>query len=121
MGHDIIIKHATEKAVRFDFQDLCQKPLAANDYLALAQKYEYFYIENIPIFDDDMRNIIKRFILLIDVLYDHHKITFILAEAAPINLYPGSSKFIEKFEFERTVSRLTEMQSPEYNALLHEI
>jgi len=115
-GHDIIIEHAAGKAVRFHFRDLCAKPLAAYDYIALAQKYDLFFIDEVPVFDHAMRNEAKRFILLIDTLYEAHAKLVMSAAAAPNALYGETStiKTTESFEFDRTASRLFDMQSTSY-------
>ena len=103
-------------AARFDYIDLCSVPLAAADYLALSSRYDTFFIDNVPIMDDEHRNETKRFILLIDTLYDRHIRLFISAAATPDKLYQGKNQTTETFEFERTASRLFEMQSEEYLA-----
>ncbi|MHC5306068.1 cell division protein ZapE [Bartonella sp. LJL80] len=113
-GHPVHIPHATSHAVRFDYLDLCAKPLAAADYLALVARYHTFFIDNVPIMDDEHRNETKRFILLIDTLYDRHARLFISAAETPEKLYQGRNQTTETFEFERTASRLFEMQSEEY-------
>lgn len=113
-GHQIQIPKAIDTAARFDYIDLCSKPLAAADYLALAARYNTFFIDNVPIMDDEHRNETKRFILLIDTLYDRQIRLFMSAAQTPEKLYQGHSQTTETFEFERTASRLFEMQSEEY-------
>ena len=71
------------------------------------------FIDNVPMLDLSRRNEAKRFIPLVDVLYDHHTRVFITAEAQPEKLYVAKSG-TEAFEFDRTASRLFEMQSAEY-------
>jgi len=115
-GRTITIACAVGKVARFDFADLCAKPLAAYDYSVLAQHYRCFFIENVPIFDNGMRNEAKRFILLIDTLYEAKAKIFITAAAEPAALYPTQTATTESFEFSRTASRLYEMQSAEYLA-----
>ncbi|WP_182418495.1 cell division protein ZapE [Bartonella sp. HY038] len=113
-GHLVEIPKATKDCARFEFFDLCSKPLAAFDYMALAAQYRTFFMDNVPILDDTRRNETKRFILFIDTLYDHHARLFISAAATADKLYEGRSNTTETFEFERTASRLFEMQSEEY-------
>jgi len=103
--------HGAPKAARFDFADLGGRNLAAHDYAALAGHYALFMVENIPLFDEENRNAAKRFILLIDTLYDRHMPLCLSAAAAPEKLYIGKAQITEKFEFDRTASRLIEMQS----------
>ena len=98
-------------AVRVDFAELCKKARGTPDYLALAQQCPIIFIENIPILQKHERNEAKRFILLIDTLYDHHNAVVILAETAPQNLYKAGD---HASEFERTASRLMEMQGQDY-------
>ncbi|RCL03234.1 MAG: cell division protein ZapE [Candidatus Tokpelaia sp. JSC189] len=113
-GHVVRVPRTIETAARFDFSDLCSKPLAAFDYMALAARYRTFFIDHVPALDDTRRNETKRFILLIDTLYDHHVRLFMSAEAWPDKLYTGYIKTVETFEFKRTTSRLFEMQSKDY-------
>jgi len=114
-GHQINVPCASGKAARFDFSDLCAKPLGAHDYAVLAKKYHYFFIDNVPVFDNSMRNEAKRFILLIDTLYETKVKLFISAAAPPEALYRTPIATTESFEFQRTASRLYEMQSAEYS------
>lgn len=113
-GHLVDIPQATKECARFEFHDLCSKPLAAFDYLALVKRYRTFFMDNVPILDDARRNETKRFILFIDTLYDHNARLFISAAAPANKLYQGKTRTTETFEFERTASRLFEMQSEDY-------
>jgi cell division protein ZapE len=119
-SEDIIVKGRTIKvnrtagdAARFSFAELCEKPLGARDYLAIAARFSSFFIDNVPVMAENRRNEAKRFILLIDTLYDHHARLMLSAEAMPQSLYV-SKRGTEAFEFDRTVSRLIEMQSKEW-------
>ncbi|MDH7790354.1 cell division protein ZapE [Ochrobactrum sp. AN78] len=112
-GRDIPVRHAVAGAARFTFNELCAQPLAASDYIAIVTRYQTLFIDDVPILDYSRRNEAKRFILLIDVLYDHHARLFISAEAQPEKLYEARQG-VEAFEFDRTASRLFEMQSAEY-------
>jgi len=113
-GRKILVPCASGKVARFDFADLCAKPLGFADYEALAKKYQTFFLDNVPIFDNTLRNEAKRFITLIDTLYDARARVFICAAEAPEKLYQSSIQTTESFEFERTASRLYEMQSCDY-------
>jgi len=113
-GRKIHVPLAVGGVARFDFNDLCAKPLSHHDYAVLAKKYHSFFIENVPIFDNSMRNEAKRFILAIDTFYEARACLFISAAAPPDQLYQTNVPTIESFEFNRTASRLYEMQSAEY-------
>ncbi|MCC6206002.1 MAG: AFG1 family ATPase [Hyphomicrobiales bacterium] len=112
-GRQIRVPAAAGGAARFDFADLCSKPLGARDFLAIAARYRTILIDRIPVLADGQRNEAKRFILLIDTLYDSHARLIASAAAAPDKLYAEKSG-TEAFEFERTASRLIEMQSAEW-------
>ncbi|MDP3897470.1 MAG: cell division protein ZapE [Mesorhizobium sp.] len=113
MGRKVPVPRASGAAARFSFADLCDRPLAARDYLALAQRFDTVFIDGIPVMGDASRNQAKRFILLIDTLYDRHVRLVASAAAPPDRLYTGRSG-TESFEFARTASRLIEMQSHEW-------
>jgi len=101
---------------RFSFRELCVDPLGASDYIALSQRFHTLIIDAIPVMDLDRRNHAKRFIALIDTLYERHVKLVASADAAPDALYLGNSG-VEMFEFKRTASRLVEMGSRDYLAL----
>ncbi|WP_273759088.1 cell division protein ZapE [Bartonella sp. ML70XJBT.G] len=113
-GRLIPIPRAGAGCARFDYRDLCAKPLAAVEYLALGERYHTLFVDNVPVMDDTYRNETKRFILLIDVLYERHIRLYISAAAKLEDLYQGYAQTSETFEFQRTQSRLFEMQSKEY-------
>ena len=108
------IKKACKNTVYFTFHELCDAALGVNDYTAIAKKYNIIFIENIPYLGDDNINSAKRFILLIDIFYEHNLRIFTLSADKFDNLYIGTAQRPEKFEFVRTRSRLFEMQSEEY-------
>lgn len=110
-GRTIEVPVVAKGAARFSFQQLCERPLGAEDYLAIAKRYHTVFLENIPKLGYDRRNEAKRFMTLVDVLYDNHRNLVITADAAPQKLYTGQD---HAFEFERTVSRLLEMQTQNY-------
>lgn len=100
----------------FEFPELCGGPRSQNDYIELARIFHAVILSGIPRLtttDDDQT---RRFINLVDEFYDRHVKLVIAAEAPPQELYSGSRL---TFEFERTISRLREMQSHEYLALEH--
>jgi cell division protein ZapE len=117
-GHDVAIPEAAGGVARFTFADLCARPLGAADYLALAERFHTVIVEEIPVMDMPQRNEAKRFIILVDALYDTRTKLLASAAAEPTGLYLADSGR-EAFEFERTVSRLIEMRSEEYLALPH--
>jgi len=112
-GREIVVPRAAGSAARFDFARLCGAALAARDYLALVARYDTLFLDHIPVMGQDRRNEAKRFILLVDTLYDNRVRLVASAESAPEALYTGTVG-AEKFEFARTASRLTEMQSREW-------
>ena len=103
---------------RFSFHDLCEQPLAAGDYLRIAHEYHTLIVDRIPVMTFDTRNASKRFIILIDTLYDMNVKLIASAEAAPEALYRSEEGF-EAQEFKRTASRLIEMRSQAYLARPH--
>ena len=100
----------------FSFKRLCGEPRGAADYLAIAHAYHTVVIVGIPKMGPDKRNEAARFVTLIDALYENKVKLIAAADAAPEDLYEAGTG---RFEFERTVSRLNEMQSQDYLALGH--
>lgn len=100
----------------FSFKRLCGEARGAADYLAIARNYHTVIIVGIPRLGPDQRNEAARFVTLIDALYEHKVNLIATADAEPADLYPAGDG---RFEFERTVSRLIEMQSLDYLALGH--
>jgi cell division protein ZapE len=124
-SRDITIKGRTLRVpcsapgvARFSFAELCDRPLAASDYLRLAHDYHTIMIDHVPVMDYAERNAAKRFITLIDALYDNAVKLLASAEANPVSLYLATDG-IEANEFKRTSSRLIEMGSESYLALPH--
>ncbi|MET3614436.1 cell division protein ZapE [Rhizobium aquaticum] len=114
-GRSIRVPAAAAGAARFTFSDLCEKPLGASDFLAIAERYDTVFVEHIPFMGPQNRNETKRFIILIDALYDHGVRLFASAAAEPEKLLT-EKRGTEGFEFDRTASRLFEMQSEDYIA-----
>jgi cell division protein ZapE len=100
----------------FSFKRLCAEARGASDYLAIARRYHSVIIVGIPQLSRENRNEAARFITLIDALYEHKVKLIAAAAAAPGALYPAGDG---RFEFDRTISRLMEMQSQDYLALGH--
>jgi cell division protein ZapE len=123
--HDLMVKgrivrvpKAAMGVARFAFDELCAQPLAASDYLRIAHEFHTLIIDDIPVMDFARRNEAKRFIILIDTLYDHAVKLLASAEAPPEQLYTGTEGY-EANEFKRTASRLFEMRSQSYLGLPH--
>ena len=112
-GRSVHVPRAVRDVARFSFADLCEQPHGARDFLAVAARFHTIFIDHIPVLAEARRNEAKRFILLIDTLYDRHARIVVSAEAPPDKLYAGR-RGTEAFEFERTASRLIEMQSREW-------
>ncbi|WP_246300674.1 cell division protein ZapE [Mycoplana rhizolycopersici] len=112
-GRKIAVPAAAGRAARFSFSDLCERPLGAADYLAVLERYDTIFLDHIPFLGPDRRNETKRFINLVDTIYDHGARLFASAAAAPESLLVAK-KGTEGFEFDRTVSRLIEIRSVEY-------
>ena len=117
-GRILHVPCSANGVARFGFADLCDKPLAASDYLRLAHDYHTILIDHVPVMDLAERNAAKRFITLIDTLYDNAVKLIASAEADPVSLYIATEG-IEAMEFKRTSSRLIEMGSESYLALPH--
>jgi cell division protein ZapE len=117
-GRSIHVPRAGGGAARFEFADLCEKPLGASDFVRIARRFHTVVIDGIPVLADAHRNAAKRFILLIDTLYDGGVKLIASAAAEPEELMKIDDGW-EALEFRRTVSRLIEMRSAEYLALPH--
>jgi cell division protein ZapE len=117
-GRILHVPCSAQGVARFSFADICEKPLAASDYLRLARDYHTVMIDRIPVMDYAERNAAKRFITLIDTLYDNGVKLMASAQADPLSLYVASEGN-EAGEFRRTSSRLIEMSSESYLALPH--
>jgi cell division protein ZapE len=118
LGRDVVVPQAVDGVARFGFDDLCARPLGASDYLAIAHAFHTVVIDRIPVMGEARRNEAKRFITLIDALYDGAVKIVVSADAEPDHLYTADGG-LEAFEFARTASRLTEMRSEEYRAKPH--
>lgn len=110
-GRRVDIGCAARGVAWVDFWDLCGKPFGAADYLAIATHFHTVLVDDVPRLTDERRNEAKRFMTLIDALYEHKVNVVVAADGPPEGLYPEGR---HAFEFERTVSRLMEMQSEDY-------
>src|SRR6201747_424178 len=117
-GRVLHVPCSAHGVARFSFADICEKPLAASDYLRLSADYHTILVDHIPVMDYAERNAAKRFIALIDTLYDNAVKLMASAEADPVSLYRATEGY-EANEFKRTSSRLIEMSSESYLALPH--
>ena len=117
-GHAVRIPKAAMGVARFSFSDLCEQPLAAIDYLRIAHEFHTVILDHIPVMDYARRNEAKRFIILIDTLYDNSVKLLASAQAQPDELYTATEGY-EANEFKRTASRLIEMRSQAYLGLPH--
>jgi len=117
-GRVLQVPCSSHGVARFSFADICEQPLAASDYLRLARDYHTIIIDHIPVMDYAERNAAKRFIALIDTLYDNAVKLLASAQADPVSLYVASEGN-EANEFKRTSSRLIEMSSESYLARPH--
>ncbi len=97
--------------VWFNFRAICDGPRGTSDYIEIARCYHTVLISNLPIMDWQMENQARRFVNLVDEFYDRGVKLILSAAASPFDLYQGEKL---KFEFQRTVSRLQEMQSHDY-------
>ena len=117
-GRVLQVPEAAMGVARFTFGQLCEQPLGANDYLRLARDFHTIIVDRIPVMHHANRNAAKRFIILIDTLYEN-AVKFVASAAAePTDLYDATDGY-EVTEFKRTVSRLIEMRSESYLALPH--
>ena len=111
LGRKLAVPQAARGVARFSFEALCAQPLAAADYLAIAEHFHTLLLDHIPLLTPDMRNEARRFVLLIDTLYDEGVKLVCSAAARPAELYPQGDG---ADAFRRTASRLAEMQSEDY-------
>lgn len=118
VGRKLAVPQAVGHVARFGFADLCRKPLGPNDFLAIAENFHTVVVDDVPVMTQDDRNAAKRFITFIDACYDQNVKLVVSAAATPTALYTGAIGR-ETFEFDRTASRLIEMQSHSYLALPH--
>ena len=107
----IKVVRESENVIWFEFAALCEGPRSPADYIAIASEYQSVVISNVPVLHDTADNAARRFISVIDEFYDRGVNVIVSAAAEPADLYKGEKL---KFEFQRTASRLIEMQSRDY-------
>jgi cell division protein ZapE len=110
-GRRVAVSRAARGVAWFTFDELCVRPLGAADYLAIADRFHTVILAGIPQMGPEQRNEARRFNTLIDTLYEAHANLIASAAAPPGQLYEAGEG---SFEFQRTVSRLMEMQTAEY-------
>ena len=110
-GRKIEVPAAARQVARFAFADLCEQPLGPSDYLEIGAQFCTVIVDGIPALGPDKRDVARRFVTLIDALYEHRSVLICSAETAPEDIYDGDDW---KFEFQRTVSRIIEMQAEDY-------
>ena len=117
-GRDMEYIRRADGVIWFSFEELCDGPRSQNDYIEIARTFQAVLISGTPVLDKLKEDQARRFINLIDVLYDHNVKVIISAAVTAQELYQGTKV---EFEFQRTVSRLQEMQSHDYLALRHKV
>jgi cell division protein ZapE len=116
-GRTLTAPRTARGIARFSFEELCRRPRGAADYLAIANRFHTMMVDDIPRMEARERDAAKRFVVFVDSLYEHRVNLFATAACAPGDLYPAGDT---AFEFQRTVSRLMEMQSKDYLNSPHE-
>lgn len=114
-GRDLAVPRAAGGVARFHFEELCSRPLGAADYMALAEAFDAILLDEVPAMTFERRNEAKRFITLVDVLYEKKRRLILSAQREAQDLYRAAAGH-EALEFARTVSRLSEMRSQDYLA-----
>jgi cell division protein ZapE len=116
MGRDLVVPQAADGVARFDFNSLCDTALGAGDYLAIATNFHTLVLDGIPGLSPENYDQARRFIILVDTLYDQRVKLIASADATPDQLYQRGEN---AKMFERTASRLDEMQSEDWLGLAH--
>jgi len=107
------IARANGRTARFDFAEICGRPLGAADYLAIAKAFDTVIVSDVPRMHYERRNEARRFITLVDILYDARAKLILSAEAEPGHLYDAEHG-TEVWEIRRAASRISEMRSKDY-------
>ena len=113
LGRELVIARTDGGLARATFDQLCGTALGPQDYLAIAERFHTLFLENVPVMGPENQQAARRFVTLIDALYEAGTRLVVLAGAAPEGLYREG---VGAFEFERTVSRLNEMASADWLA-----
>ncbi len=118
LGRTLVVPQAVGDVARFSFDQLCRRPLGAADFLEIAAQFHTVFVDRAPVLQASERNEAKRFITLIDALYDA-KVKLVASAAAEPDALGAALEGAEKFEFTRAASRLIEMRSLDYLAAPH--
>ena len=116
LGRDVQTQRCAKGVAWFDFKDICDGPRSQEDYIEIARWYPTVIVADIPALDRDLEGPARRFIAMVDEFYDRKVKLIVSADANIDTLYQGNRL---QFEFDRTTSRLTEMQSNEYLHAAH--
>ena len=111
LGRDIRTRHCAKGVAWFDFSEICDGPRSQNDYIEIARWYQTVIISDVPVLNSDLEDLARRFISMVDEFYDRRVKLILSAEVGLDKLYQGTKL---AFEFRRTESRLSEMQSADY-------
>ena len=111
-GRSLVLESFYDKVVKFEFEELCNRNLGSEDYIKIAENCEFIFIKNLPNFNENNSNQQQRFITLIDIIYEK-KIPLMITAQVDLNLIKSSKSIAEPFK--RTVSRLYELTSINYN------
>tara|TARA_R110002167_G_scaffold46135_7_gene137968 strand:+ start:1581 stop:2735 length:1155 start_codon:yes stop_codon:yes gene_type:complete len=113
LGRDVELDRTAGSMAWAEFNDLCGRALGPQDYLAIAERFHTLFLDAVPLLDPARRDQAKRFVTLVDALYEARARLVVRAAAGPDALYPEGDG---AFEFERTASRLHEMTSADWLA-----
>ena len=111
-GRNLELKNFYERIIKFDFDELCNRNLGSEDYISIVNNCDFMFIENLPDFSEDNSNQQQRFITLIDIIYEK-KIPLMITSYINLNTINSSKNLKEPFK--RTISRLYELTSIDYN------
>jgi cell division protein ZapE len=111
-GRNIVLENFYDKVIKFEFEELCDRNLGSEDYIKISENCEFMFIKNLPNFNENNSNQQQRFITLIDIIYEK-KIPLMITAQVDLNLIKSSKSITEPFK--RTISRLYELTSINYN------
>ncbi len=111
LGREVILKKTFSDAVFFDFDNICSYKFSPNDYIKISSEFKTIFINNIPLLERNKLNEIRRFIILIDILYERKNNLIVRSEKNLLNMF--AIKKI-KIPFQRTLSRISEMTSVDW-------
>ncbi len=115
-GRDLVVTNASNGVARFSFAELCDRPLGPGDFGAIARSYHTLILDNLPRLDGQPNDVVRRFVILVDELYELRVKLIVSADAAPDRLLTEGP---QTWDFRRTSSRLAEMASEDWLALPH--